>query len=696
VPSPPPNGLTVRLPFATAEQFLRRYGPNVSKGGIFLRSKQLKAPGTALVLEVKLEGGERLLYASAVVAYVSGHTGEGIAGMGFRFITLDRPSRQLLESLAVIMPHAKSDEAPVPNGIGPISRDTSAIAEAPPAPAQAQVALPSEKAGQLLVASTEAVSAPEFVPAPAATRTGPIIGIDLGTTNSCAAIVRNGKPQILRSRDGVALIPSIVALTPRGKLVVGGAAKAQLSTNPRLTVQGFKRLLGRAYDSVEVQQLTTRFAWEVAPTDTGDCGVQLGDKRYPLEQISALVLMEVKQLAEQRLGHTVNRAVITVPAWYTEKQRQLVREAGRMAGLIVERIVNEPTAAALAYGYGKKLSQRVLVYDLGGGTFDASVLELSDTVYEVMSTGGDPFLGGMDFDHAIVSWLLKTFQTTYDTLFTDRIALQRVVQAAESAKIALSTSTEYRLSVPFVTLVKGQPVDLSATLTRTKLTELTRELVDRTMAVCQTILASQRVSAHHVDELLLVGGQSKAPLVQERVTLLFGKQPVVGPNPEEAVALGAAQLAHSLETKEGLVLIDVLPMTIGIGLPGGRFHPVVAGNSALPATKKHLLTARSEREAINFSVFQGESALVKDNTYLGHFRVTGVDTAAPVELSFEVNNECLLTISAKVASTGQTVTSTFATKDTPAQVRARLAELEAMSAPPAKGGLWSWVRELFA
>ncbi|NVJ06716.1 TIGR02266 family protein [Myxococcus sp. AM001] len=676
-------GLVVKLPFATLEEFLAKYGPNVTRGGIYLRARAVKPPGTAVTLDLKLAGGERIIHAAAVVHYVTGQSGQGVLGMGLRFLNVDAPTRRFLDSLVVTLPHAQSEVPPVPPNVGPADYTV------PPPTEHAPVALSAEPVAPAPVAGSAAAAPPQMMTHAALNlsseepkRAGVVIGIDLGTTNSCAAYVRNGKPGVLPSREGHNTVPSIIAVNTRGKLVVGHPAKGQMLTNPRQTVYGAKRMVGRPFASPVVEQLKDRFHYEIAASENGDAGVKLGEHVYTLQQISALILREVREVAQNQLGHPVSRAVVTVPAYYNDNQRQAVREAGKLAGLYIERILNEPTSAALAYGYGRALNQRVLVYDLGGGTFDASVLELNDNVYEVISTGGDTFLGGIDFDNAIVTYLLDEFQKATGRAFQgDRVAMQRINDAAERAKCALSERSEVRVHVAFVTMIDDKPCDLDVMLSRQKLVELTEGLVNRTLQVCEEVLRAKKVAPQDIDEVILVGGQSRFPLVHEKITKLFGKPPSKGVHPDEAVALGAALLAHSLGQLEGVVLIDVLPMAIGVGLPGGRFKAVMERNTSLPSTKSYTLaTHRDGQTELELTVFQGDSDKAADNEYLGTLKLEGLPKlprgAVQVSVTFEVSNESLLKVTAREASSGREVTSTFSTRDTPEAVKARLAQTE--------------------
>jgi molecular chaperone DnaK len=711
-----PLKLPVKLPFSSEAEFLGRYGANVSRGGLYLRTKALKPPGTLVALEVKIDPGTVLIRATCEVKWVTGAKGpeSGVPGMGLRFVSVDAATQRLLDTIAVTMPHARSLDVPLPKTVGTPDSSPDAVpaprpSPAPPRPSapvpasQALPEMPSMKSGALHVQGDGPLTAPEFLmPTAEPAQTGPIIGIDLGTTNSCVAYVRDGKPQVLPSREGHRTVPSIIALSSRGKLLVGHPAKGQLLTNPKLTVYGAKRLVGRAFESEVVQQIKERFSYEICAAPNGDAAVQLADKVFTLQQVSALLLRELREAAEATLKEPVTRAVITVPAYYSEPQRQAVREAGRLAGLHVERIVNEPTAAALAYGYGRHLAQRVLVYDLGGGTFDASILELNDTVYEVVSTGGDTFLGGIDFDDAIVKWLIEGFEKQHGRKFTsDRVGMQRIFDAAERAKIALSEQQAAKISVPFVTMIENKPYDIDATLSRDQLAELVRPLVERTLTTCADVLQARKMRRTELSEVILVGGQSRAPIVRDYVEAFFSRPPAKSVHPDEAVAIGAALLAHALAQKEGLILIDVLPMAIGVGLPGGRFKKVIERNTSLPATKSYtLLTTRDDQRELEITVFQGETHLAARNEYLGTLKLTGLPKgpkgSVKVNVSFELSNECLLTLKAREETTDTEVEAVFGTKDTPAAVRAKLeAEVE-VAAPPPRRGFVAWLRGLFA
>jgi molecular chaperone DnaK len=538
---------------------------------------------------------------------------------------------------------------------------------------------------------------------------GPIIGIDLGTTNSCAAVVRDGKPFIIPSREGYNTIPSVVAISDKGKLMVGHPAKGQLLINPRSTVYGAKRLIGRQFSSPVVSEMIGRFSYEIVAGPRGEAAVRLGNQVFSLQKISSLVLAEVKDLAQQWLGTEVSRAVVTVPAYYNDNQRQAVRAAGALAGLEVERILNEPTAAAIAFAHGRTLEQRVMVYDLGGGTFDTSVLQLRGNVYEVISTGGDTFLGGVDFDKALVGDLLARFQKKHGVEFPgDRVAYQRVVDAAERAKIALSERLTAQASVPFVALVGDKAYDLDATVSRAELEQLTVGLIDRSLAVCQQVLAGCGLKPADIGDILIVGGQSRMPLVRAKLREFFGKEPSKAVHADEAVALGAAVLAHSIQSDEigGMVLVDVLPMSIGIGLPGGRFKKVVERNTSLPHKKTHSIwTSQDDQKTLEITVFQGESNRTRDNEYLGTLVVPdlppGTKGNVVFDIVFSISAESILTVSAEERGTARSVSATFSTQDTPEAVKRRLSgdsEVGEASQPApaaakdAKGG---WMKRIF-
>ncbi len=516
-------------------------------------------------------------------------------------------------------------------------------------------------------------------PVPPSRRSRISIGIDLGTSNSCAAVVQNGRPRVIPSRDGYNTIPSMVALNQRQRVVVGRNAKGQLLFSPARTVHGAKRLVGRAFDSAVVQSMLSHFPYEVVSTEDGFCAVRLGPLTLSMEQVQALVLQEVKGVAENFLGEEVNRAVITVPAYYSERQREAVRRAGALAGLHVERILNEPTAAALAYAWGRNVRERVLVYDLGGGTFDASVLELADRVYQVVSTGGDTFLGGVDFDQRIVAHLVSEFERQHGPFQGDAVAFSRLTDAAERAKCALSEQERFPIHLPYLASVDGSPTALDVTLTRTELEALVAPLVERTVRTCARVLQDKGLGPGDVDEVILVGGQSRMPLVQERIRAFFGKAPSKAVHPDEAVAVGAALLAQSLDSAEGVVLIDVVPISIGVGLPGGggRVKRVIERNSPLPVRKEYqLATTKDDQKTFDLWIFEGEGATVAECQYLGTVQLTGLPRGAKgsvrIAVAFELGEECLLTVRARELGAGREVEVTFTTKGTPAEVKKRV------------------------
>jgi len=496
----------------------------------------------------------------------------------------------------------------------------------------------------------------------------PIIGIDLGTTNSCCAVVKDGKPFVIPSREGHNTVPSVVALNHKGKLLVGHPAKAQMLTNPAQTIYGSKRLVGRPFASPIVSQIKDRFHYDIVEGPQGDCAVRLGDMTFTLQEIASLILKEVKEIAQNHLGGEVSRAVITCPAFFNDNQREAVREAGALAGLKVERVLNEPTAAALAFGWGRNLAQKVLVYDLGGGTFDVSLLDLKGTVYEVLATGGDTFLGGVDFDNQLVDHLLLAFQQKNGKVFNgDRVAMQRIVDAAERAKCALSEQTQTRVHVPFVTLIDDQPFDVDVTVSREEFHELTDGLIERTLASCRDVLGARELKPENVDEVLLVGGQSRMPRVREKLSAFFGKVPHKGVHPDEAVAMGAAILAHSMQVAEGITLLDVLPMSVGLSLPGGRFKPVIPRNTALPHTKSYKLrTTRDNQTEFELVVYQGEAEKAAENEFLGTVKLTGLPKAprGVVELvvGFTMSSESALTVNARELSTRREISTEFKTR----------------------------------
>jgi molecular chaperone DnaK len=529
-----------------------------------------------------------------------------------------------------------------------------------------------------------------------------IIGIDLGTTNTVVAYVRNRIPKVVPSERGNLVIPSIVALSASGDVLVGGPARDQAVTNPRNTVFGAKRLIGRPYESRAVEALRGYFPYEIVPGAEGEAAVKLGDRVMSLPEISSHVLGHAKKVSELYLGGPVTEAVITVPAWYNDNQRNAVKRAGALAGLEVKRILNEPTAAALAYGFNRKLRQKVLVYDLGGGTFDVSVLQLDSNVFEVLATGGDTFLGGTDFDRRIVDHVVRAFQQLEGMDLSDNpVAMQRVQGAAEAAKMDLSLIPNVVVELPFVAERRGKPVDLRIPITRDQLNALTSDLVDRTFSIVDEVLAQKGLQRTDIDEVLLVGGQSRMPLVQQRIAAHFGRPPRKGVHPDECVALGAALFADSLGSLDAVTLLDALSMPIGYAQPNGAFKAVLERNLPIPGSRTFRLPPPRAPggEPPVLELFQGDAPRAGDNEYLGRLQLPAV-SAGGTKVELRVDAEGILSVT--VGEGPQAQVQKLSTRDTPSAVKQSLSELHARrqqetpSQPaPTEVGILSSLKKMF-
>ncbi|HUT53370.1 MAG TPA: molecular chaperone DnaK [bacterium] len=493
-----------------------------------------------------------------------------------------------------------------------------------------------------------------------------IIGIDLGTTNSCASIVEQGHPKIIPFAKGYLTIPSVVAFTANDELLVGPDALRQAPTNPENTIYGSKRLLGRPYTSYVVQQVKRLFHYQIVEGRGGEVEVVGNGRPFTIPEVSALILRAIKKSAQEYLGEEDIKAVITVPAYFSDRQRHAVRDAGRMAGLDVVRIINEPTAAALAYGYRKASEKKVVIYDLGGGTFDVSVLELENEVYRVISTNGDTFLGGVDFDNRIVERLVTQFlQDTGVDLIGDRIALQRVKNAAEEAKKELSLRQEATISLPYLATGPNGPLDMNYTLKRAEFETMVGPLVDRTIDICQSALEMAKLGPQQIDEVVLVGGQTRMPMIWEKIRTYFGKSPSKGVHPDEVVAMGAAIMADIVSRGEtGVLLIDVVPLSIGLELPGKRFKRIIPRNSQIPIKRTEVFTtAKDDQKSVKITVLQGESENAEDNEVLSKVVFSDLPPhkkgELKIEVTFSVNTDGILTVTAVDKQTGKQVKTTF-------------------------------------
>ena len=492
---------------------------------------------------------------------------------------------------------------------------------------------------------------------------GRAIGIDLGTTNSCAAVIENNQPKIIMYRGGSYTIPSLFAIDEGGRMLVGHDAKKQAALNPGDTVFAPKRLIGRNFRSEQVEQIRQLFTYNMIEGDAGEVLIKVKDQIFDLRQVSAEILKKIKEVAEEYLKEEVTNAVITVPAYFNDKQRQAVRAAGKLAHLNVLRILNEPTAAALAYGLGKNLRQRLAVYDLGGGTFDISIIEIRDKIFEVVATGGDTFLGGIDFDDRVMGQVMEGFlNDTGVDLTYDRVAIQRLREAAERAKINLSTTRDTNIEVPFIARGPKGILNLDTNLSRPTLEEITGDLVERTITTCARIFSEAKMKPSDIDEVLLVGGQSRMPLVQQRVKDYFDRDPCKGVHPDEAVAVGAAIMAHSLTnaSSQRVTLLDVLPMPIGIAKVDRSFLPLFPKNCPIPHVRRLTLTnSKDNQKTIMLKIYQGDSDIAAENELLGTFVFSGIRQMprgkVKVDVWLNIDSEGILSLSAKDKETGQPV-----------------------------------------
>ena len=515
---------------------------------------------------------------------------------------------------------------------------------------------------------------------------GKVIGIDLGTTNSCVAILEGGDPKVIENTEGTRTTPSVVAFTKDGERLVGQVAKRQGITNPKHTIFSIKRFMGRKYG--EVGEELNRIPYEVASGKNGDLAVKIQDQDYSAPEISAMILQKMKETAENYLGEKVDQAVITVPAYFNDAQRQATKDAGKIAGLEVMRIINEPTAASLAYGLQNKKDLKIAVYDLGGGTFDISILEIGEGVFEVKSTNGDTHLGGDDFDQKIIDWLADEFQREQGIdLRKDTMALQRLKEAAEKAKCELSSAMQSDINLPFITADASGPKHLNIPLTRAKLEQLTDELIERTLEPCRKAIADSDLSAGDIDEVILVGGQTRMPKVQEAVEKLFGREPHKGVNPDEVVAVGAGIqggiLSGDSEVKD-ILLLDVTPLSLGIETLGSMFTKLIERNTTIPTRKSQIFTTPEDNQpSVDVHVLQGEREQAVYNKTIGRFRLDGIPPAPrgvpQIEVTFDIDANGILNVSAKDLATGkeQKITITASSGLSEAEIQQMVKDAEA-------------------